>query len=66
MSPTSYKNVENRCIKEIKQYCPNTPIVIVSTKSDCLYDPKCMEILFEKNLNPLLGDDLQSLVKKNK
>merc|ERR1719238_2506297 len=34
ISPTSYRNVSDKWIPEIRHYCPNTPILVVGTKTD--------------------------------
>lgn len=48
-NPTSYKNVEDKWIPEIRQYCPNTPIILVGTKMDARNDPQMIKHLQARN-----------------
>ena len=33
-SCTSFENIERKWIKEIREHCPDTPIILVGTKMD--------------------------------
>ena len=35
---TSFNSVKTKWIKEVQQHCANTPVVLIGTKSDLLYD----------------------------
>jgi len=39
VDPDSYSNVTARWIKELREHCPNTPVLLVGTKLDLRGDP---------------------------
>eukprot|EP01091_Cochliopodium_minus_P007298 TRINITY_DN171_c0_g2_i1.p1 TRINITY_DN171_c0_g2~~TRINITY_DN171_c0_g2_i1.p1 ORF type:complete len:200 (-),score=58.27 TRINITY_DN171_c0_g2_i1:64-663(-) len=51
ISRASFSNVKNKWIPELKYYSPNTPIVLVATKSDLRKDEKVLKRLQERNEN---------------
>ena len=50
LSQESLLNVRNKWIPEIQQHCPDTPIVVVATKTDLQSEPAALEKLADKNL----------------
>ena len=38
--PTSFENVKEKWIPEIKHHCPKTPFLLVGTMLDCREDPE--------------------------
>ena len=63
ISPNSYKNVSDKWIPEIRHYCPNTPILVVGTKTDLRDDKAIIERLAGKNLSPISSRDGTQLAK---
>lgn len=61
ISPSSFKNVKERWIPEIRHYCPDTPIVLVGTKQDLREDVELLTRLREKNLSPVTSHEAQDL-----
>jgi small GTP-binding protein len=49
----SFENVCERWHKEIRHYCPNTPIILVGTKLDLRGDKKTLGKLKKKNMTPI-------------
>jgi len=49
ISRSSFKNVNEKWIPEIKHYCPETPIVLIGLKSDLRMDQKVLLRLAERN-----------------
>lgn len=48
--PASLRHVSLKWHPEIKQHCPDVPILLVGTKSDLRDDPEVLEKLKEQNL----------------
>ncbi|XP_061104141.1 ras homolog family member Gb [Conger conger] len=48
-SPPSYENVKHKWHPEVTHHCPNTPILLVGTKSDLRDDPELLSKLKEQN-----------------
>merc|ERR1712232_144796 len=49
VNPNSYDNIKAKWIPEIRHHCPNTPIVLIATKSDLRDDSKAIQRLEERN-----------------
>ena len=64
ISPSSYNNVLNTWIPEIRQYVPDAMIVIVALKHDCYDDPSVLKQLQDKHLQPVTPEQLTLLVKQ--
>ncbi|KAJ3430258.1 hypothetical protein M0813_28924 [Anaeramoeba flamelloides] len=64
ISPSSFENVKNKWIQEIKHYCPKAPIVIVGTKLDLRDDQDTVMKLYENNLKPVSYQDGLDLSKE--
>jgi Ras-related C3 botulinum toxin substrate 1 len=47
-SPVSFENVLTRWLPEIKQHSPDTPILLVGTKSDLRVDKSLADMMIEK------------------
>lgn len=52
-NPTSYKNAETKWFEEVKENCPNTPIILVGTKLDLRDDTQTIEKLNKENKSPI-------------
>merc|ERR1712176_1390864 len=48
ISPTSLENVGNKWLPEIRHHCPNSPFLLVGTKSDLRKDSRALEKLKAK------------------
>jgi len=48
ISPTSLENVGNKWLPEIRHHCPNSPFLLVGTKSDLRKDARALEKLKAK------------------
>lgn len=53
VSPASFENVKTKWYPEVTHHCPNTPIVLVGTKSDLREDKDTISKLKEKGLSPI-------------
>jgi len=53
VSPASFENVKTKWFPEVTHHCPNTPIVLVGTKSDLREDKDTISKLKEKGLSPI-------------
>ncbi|KAG2378012.1 hypothetical protein C9374_008634 [Naegleria lovaniensis] len=52
VNPSSLENVKSKWIPELKQSCPDTPIVLVGTKIDLRDDPELRKKLSQKATAP--------------
>ena len=48
IDPTSFENVGNKWLPEIRHHCPNSPFLLVGTKSDLRKDYRALEKLKAK------------------
>jgi small GTP-binding protein len=53
INPTSYDNVKDKWIQEIRQYNPNIPVILVGTKADQRNDKNVIEKLLEQKQQPI-------------
>jgi len=64
LSQYSLNNVKNKWIPELKMHRPNTPIILVGTKSDLRNDRFTLEKLAEKGLKFVDENDAKKMVKE--
>ncbi|CAK8675223.1 unnamed protein product [Clavelina lepadiformis] len=64
ISPASFHNIQEKWIPEIKQHCPNVPIVLVGTKLDLKSDENVLQQLGSRNLSPISSPEGQKLAKE--
>eukprot|EP00735_Rhodelphis_limneticus_P006963 TRINITY_DN1943_c0_g1::TRINITY_DN1943_c0_g1_i1::g.23113::m.23113 TRINITY_DN1943_c0_g1::TRINITY_DN1943_c0_g1_i1::g.23113 ORF type:complete len:198 (+),score=57.52,sp/Q9TU25/RAC2_BOVIN/64.95/7e-93,Ras/PF00071.17/2.1e-52,Miro/PF08477.8/4.3e-16,Arf/PF00025.16/4.1e-09 TRINITY_DN1943_c0_g1_i1:175-768(+) len=64
VSPTSYANVKEKWIRELRHHCPNVPVVLVATKSDLRDDPDTLAEMKKRNLKPVTLDQGKLLQKE--
>ena len=64
VSPSSFKNVTETWLQEIRHYCPNVPIVLAATKTDLRDDPIAISRLSERNMTPISSEQGKSLAKE--
>jgi len=50
VSPASHENVKGKWYPEVKHHCPNTPVILVGTKTDLREDPDTINKLRDKKL----------------
>ncbi|KAL0488354.1 Ras-related protein Rac [Acrasis kona] len=56
-NPTSLKNITSKWAPEIAQFQPNTPIILVGTKSDLREDPKRVAELAKSKQHPVTVEE---------
>lgn len=66
ISPSTFTNVTNKWIPEIRHHCPDTPIVLCGTKIDLRDDPATIQSLQKQNLAPIRREQGVKLSKKIK
>lgn len=66
ISPSTYTNITNKWIPEIRHHCPDTPIVLCGTKIDLRDDPNTIQSLQKQNLAPIRREQGIKLSKKIK
>jgi len=64
--PNSFENVKNRWYPELKEFCPESPILLVGTKSDLSTDENTLRMLQKQNLAPVARDVAEKLVAELK
>lgn len=64
ISPASFENVKTKWYPEIQHHCPNTPIILVGTKSDLRGDQAMISNLQSKGLNMIERDQATQLMKE--
>ncbi|RZC40142.1 Ras and/or Miro domain containing protein [Asbolus verrucosus] len=61
---TSFDNVTDKWIPEVRHFCPNVPVVLVGTKNDLRSDSSAFEKL--DRLSPVLTEVAEAMAKKMK
>jgi len=71
ISPASFENVKSVWYPEVRHHCPEVPIVIVGTKSDCRDNPEMIKFLRSKGISMVtkehaerLGEELRAAAVK--
>jgi len=64
ISETSFKNVQEKWLPEVKHYVPDAPVVIVGTKGDLRDDSAILERLRDRHLSPVPITAAQELARK--
>ena len=64
MSPTSFHNVIDKWVPEIRTHCPNAPIILVGTQCDLRNDVKVLIELAHYNEKPVTEDEARKLVEE--
>ena len=65
ISPSSYNNIKEKWIKEIRTHCPNAKIILVGTKSDLRNNYEIISNLDKQNLKPITysqGIELKEII----
>lgn len=64
VEPTSFENVKNKWIPEIRHHTPKeTQILLVGTKSDLRDEPHCLDELDEQGLKPISEKEARDFAK---
>uniref|UniRef100_A0A915DGW1 Ras-related C3 botulinum toxin substrate 1 n=1 Tax=Ditylenchus dipsaci TaxID=166011 RepID=A0A915DGW1_9BILA len=66
VSPTSFDNVCSKWIPEIRQYCADTPIILVGTKIDLRDDPATLRALQAEKKSPISKSQGQKVATRIK
>lgn len=66
MSKASLDNVKDKWMKELKQYSPGTPVILVGTKIDMLEDEKAIEAAKERNEEIVTREMAEQMAKEIK
>lgn len=53
VSPTSFDNIQEKWISEIRSHCPDTPAILVGTQSDLRNDRDTLDQLAKFRLSPV-------------
>jgi len=64
ISPTSYTNITNKWMPEIRHHCPDTPVILCGTKIDLREDRDFVNQLQRQNLQSIKREQGQRLCKK--
>eukprot|EP01095_Lingulamoeba_sp_RSL-Kostka_P003934 TRINITY_DN1504_c0_g1_i1.p1 TRINITY_DN1504_c0_g1~~TRINITY_DN1504_c0_g1_i1.p1 ORF type:complete len:195 (+),score=63.38 TRINITY_DN1504_c0_g1_i1:111-695(+) len=64
ISTSSYKNIENKWIPEIKYHCPDANIILVGTKIDLRENREILTRLKEQNSSPISYKEGLDLAEK--
>lgn len=63
VNTTSFENARTKWIPELAHHSPGTPIMLVGTKVDLRDDPRTLDRLREKNLQPITAAEGIALAK---
>ena len=64
VSPSSFENVTSKWFPEIKHHCPDTPIILVGTKTDLREDRETLNSLSEQGFSIIKREHGQKLANK--
>lgn len=64
--PMSFENVKERWYPELKEYCPESPILLVGTKLDLMTDENTLRMLQKQNMVPVSSAMAEKLVTELK
>jgi len=63
VTPTSFHNVSEKWVPEVRKHCPKTPIILVGTQSDLRNDVKVLIELAHYNEQPVPESDALELAE---
>lgn len=64
VNPVSFGNVVQKWLPEIKHYCPDTPFLLVGTKSDLRANPAALERLRDMGKSPVTPEEIQKVARE--
>jgi Ras-related C3 botulinum toxin substrate 1 len=62
IDPTSLENVHTNWYPEVHHHCPNTPIILIGTKSDLRDDKETLDKLHKLNMAPVTHAQVFTLI----
>lgn len=63
MSPTSFHNVVDKWVPEIRTHCPKSPVILIGTQCDLRNDVKVLIELAHYNEKPVTEDEGRKLAE---
>ncbi|KAI9205125.1 transforming protein RhoA [Polychytrium aggregatum] len=63
-SPESLENITSQWIGEVRQFCPDVPVILVACKVDLRNDPNTLRALAARNEHPVLAEEGQAVAAK--
>lgn len=63
-SPSSFENIKEKWVGEIKHHCPTTPFLLVGTQCDLRDDPVALEQLMRQKQRPITIEQGERLAKE--
>ncbi|XP_078489819.1 rac and Cdc42-like 1 protein [Ciona intestinalis] len=63
ISPTSFENLQHKWLPELREHCPNVPVLLVGTKLDLREDTEVIQQLSSKNLKPITPEEGAKMAK---
>ncbi|KAL9647913.1 hypothetical protein ABK040_008184 [Willaertia magna] len=63
-NPTSLENIEHKWIKEVRHYCPTTPVVLVALKGDLRKDEQRKKDLAQKGIELITEEQLKTVQQR--
>lgn len=64
IDPYSFKRVQTKWVKELSEYCPNTPVVLVGTKYDQRNNINTKILLNKHGLQPVSSEQGEQVARK--
>ncbi|TGZ64213.1 hypothetical protein CRM22_006494 [Opisthorchis felineus] len=61
--PDSFENVRDKWISEIKEFCPETPVILVGLKKDLRADPTLVRTLRQRRQQPVKTEAGRAMAK---
>ncbi|KAF8152281.1 signal transducer [Crassisporium funariophilum] len=61
--PTSLGNVLDKWYPEVSHFCPNTPLLLIGTKTDLREDPKTVSLLHAQGQTPITPSHASQIAK---
>ena len=65
-SRSSFNNISQRWLPEVKHFCPNVPFILAATKMDLRDSPEIQQKLQAEGKTLITKDEAMALVKKVK
>jgi len=64
VDPNSFEKIRTYYFPEVAHHCPNTPIILIGTKSNLVSDPNTLEMLSKKMKKPVEEKEAIDLCKE--
>jgi cell division control protein 42 len=66
VNPTSFENVQEKWIPELKRYCPGVPFLLVGTQCDLRTDQATLAKLSRSKATPVSQAEAERVAKREK